>query len=526
MNHICRLTTIAALLLVTAAGAVTEDRLLIVSVTANREAEFRRLDIPIYWKLTDAVFAPADEVASARLQAAGWPVSVLDRELAPGSYFLVYKAGPARYSLPGAELWRNSRLALVRMTEGEARQAKASGFAMSRLPEQPRQLPEPPAALDKWGASPPDTTVSRLVGAVSLDSLMATLHDLQGFRTRYTYSPRCDSAAFYIGRRFTDLGAVTSYDVYTAGAQRDSSYNVIATIPGQAHPESIVIACGHFDSYSDDHANAPGADDNATGTAALIEAARILAAVPFRWTIKLAAFSGEEQWMLGSGHWVDSVAVPQGLQIAAVFNLDMFGYTAYDTNLMYINTNYASRSLAVLAESTNTWFDIGLKIVNYLDEDCAGDNTPFWQRGFKAVFALEDSEYGIWNGSNPYYHTTRDTIGNLRMGQVLRGTQLAVACLATLAEPWSASSVTEHPPVDNPPDSGPATPGLRVFPSPFRTTARVAGHGLGGLEVYNASGQLVELAAGDRIGQSLPPGLYFVRSRLSCRVSTSALKLP
>ena len=311
--------------------------------------------------------------------------------------------------------------------------------------------------------------------SVSLDSLLRTLEDLQAFGTRYTYSPKCDSAARAYGGRFTELGLTPEYDRYLAGAQHDTSWNVIATIPGTVHPESVVIACAHYDSYTDNPlVIAPGADDNGTGTVALIELARVLRETPFRWTIKLAAFSGEEQWMLGSGHWVDSVVMPQGMLIAGVYNLDMFCYTAYDSTRMYFITNLASRPLAVRAETANVRYGIGLNLINYRDDDCAGDNAPFWDHGIKAVFALEDSEWGIWNGSNPYYHTYQDSIARLRPGQLLRGTQVALGCPASLATPWPASGIVEKP-------AGGSSfivhrSSLRVSPNPFVGFARIPGH--------------------------------------------------
>ena len=151
--------------------------------------------------------------------------------------------------------------------------------------------------------------------------------------------------------------------------------------------------------------------------------------------------------MLGSGHWVDSTAVPQDLAIAAAFNLDMFGYTPYDTTMLYMTRNAASLELSVLAESANAWYDIGLNVVNFLDEDCAGDNAPFWDHGYRSVFACEDSEYGIWNGSDPAYHTPGDTFGYVRMGQVTRTTKLSASCIGALATPCTVTGISEAGPV-------------------------------------------------------------------------------
>jgi hypothetical protein len=200
--------------------------------------------------------------------------------------------------------------------------------------------------------------------------------------------------------------------------------------------------------------------------------------------------------MKGSYHWVDSTAVPESLKIVGAYNLDMFGYAAYDTNLVFVNTNTASRPLANLCDSTNGWYGIGLRVMNYLDEDIYGDNTPFWEAGYRSVFALEDSEYGIWNGSNPNYHTAGDTFGNLTMSLVTRTTQMTAACLATLAGPYNPVGVAEERATPVTARSTPCASVVRDIR--FRRSAS-------GI-VLDASGRVVE------VGGQLRPGVYFVRS--------------
>jgi hypothetical protein len=509
---------IAVFTIVLLAGSLVAADLTAIEVPAARRAEFLRFGIPVYREVGTTVFAGLDAQQLADLRNGGWLTQVLDPEMEAGDYFLVPRVRAGKHSAPALQLWENERYRLVRLTETEALAARTAGFELVRLATHPHPLtPVEPAGE----VSPllPDTLIQRLVDSVSLDSLLRTLTDLQAYGTRYTYSPKCDSAARYIGRRFTELGLVPEYDRYRAGVQRDTSWNVIATIPGTVHPESIVVACAHYDSYSDTpYVWAPGADDNGTGTAALIELARVLRETPFRWTVTLAAFSGEEQWMLGSGHWVDSTVVPQGMLIAGVYNLDMFCYTAYDSTRMYVITNLASRPLAVRAESVNVHYGIGLNLINYRDDDCAGDNTPFWEHGIKAVFALEDSEWGIWNGSNPNYHTGRDIVANLRPGQLLRGTRLALACLASLATPWPASGVAERPRA-----AGRAP--LAAIPNPFIGFARIPGHEAAYFRVYDAQGRQVALDPGGRLGKGLAPGVYLVRRAESASPPIRIVKL-
>lgn len=236
--------------------------------------------------------------------------------------------------------------------------------------------------------------------------------------------------------------------------------------------------------------------------------------------MKFLCFSGEEQWMLGSEHWVDSTALLESLKIVGVYNLDMFGYTAHDTNWLVLSRNSASLPLAALAESTNAWYDIGLEVLNYLDEDCAGDNSPFWEHGYQAAFAGEDSEWGIWNGSDPYYHTPGDTFGNMRMGQVRRTTQLALACLATLAGPCDSEGVAEsHKPQTRSPRLQPTLVHDILY---VRQSANSETNS--GILLDAAGRRVLNLSPGVNDVGRLAPGIYFVRA-VGAAVSRRVVKV-
>jgi len=466
----------------------------VVEVPAGRRAEAEALGLLTLADQGDLLFVPLDDNDAAALRARGWNARVLDPEFAPGTYFMVPHTKLNPVGAPGRVLWDDERRAIVRLEENEALAAQAAGWLLVPLPRKPRPLQPDMDARFEWS---PDTAVERMTAMVSLDTLMADIRRLQDFVTRYSYSPKCDSAAFWLYDEFAGMGWEVALDTYYL--QGNQVFNVEATWPGISEPDSIVVCCGHFDSYTrTGMTNAPGADDNATGTAILLELARVLATSRFRWTIKLLAFSGEEQWMKGSYHWVDSVAIPQGMDIYGAFNVDMIGYTAYDTNHLVVNRDVASAPMAALAESTNAWYDIGLSILNYLDPDCAGDNTPFWEVGIMSTFALEDSEWGIWNGSNPYYHTIYDTIGNLRPGQVHRVGRLTAACVATVAGPDGQTAVREQ------------TPAVPVTGTPSGTLLFSRMLALPGRwEVYDITGTRVASAREGWSGAALAPGIYY-----------------
>ena len=472
-----------------------------LSVDKEQLAAITAAQVPVYKDLGTSVLLSLEPGAIESYRGQGWQLEVLDPDLSPGEYFIVFRAGIGRTALPSLPLWQDDRRALVRMSETDALAAKAAGFEMVRLPDHPHPLVSADAPLGL--PLNPDTTIARLIGEISQDSLLATMRRLQNYVTRYSYNVKCESAAYYLYGRFADLGLAMRLDTYYLRSPTTRAFNVEATIVGQVRPESVVIACAHFDSYSSNQSQAPGADDNATGTAAALEIARVLRNTPLRWTVKLLCFSGEEQWMKGSYHWVDSTAVTQQMKIAGAFNLDMFGYTAFDSTLVFVNRNTASTPLAALAESVNAWYDLGLRVLNYLDEDCAGDNTPFWDHGYKSVFALEDSEYGIWNGSNPHYHTPHDTVGICNMAQVRRVTQMTLACVASLAGIHDSVGIAE---------ASPAPARTTGLPTVFAGQLALRGHEQEQFMLYDAAGNVKGTFAGRGIASSAPSGVYFVKS--------------
>ncbi len=488
------------------ATLLTASYLARLDVQPDQRGAFRAEGLPVYKDLGTSLILPLSEDQMTSLQSRGWQVEVLDTDPSPGDYFIMPKVGPGTSSVPGHVLWQNDRLRLVRLPELDARAAKAAGLPITQLRLVPRPLPSPPAALPLPPYSS-DTTIARIVSIVSQDSLARTIRDLQNFGTRYTYKLKCESAAFYLDQRLTDLGYSVRLDTYYLESPTTRAFNVEATLQGLAVPESMLVACGHFDSYNADNQNAaPGADDNATGTAAVIELARVLRQAGFRWSVKFLCFSGEEQWMKGSYHWVDSTAVPESLKIAGAYNLDMFGYAAYDTNLVFVNTNTASRPLANLCDSTNGWYGIGLRIMNYLDEDIYGDNTPFWAAGYSSVFALEDSEYGIWGGSNPHYHTAHDTFGNLTMSLVTRTTKMVAASIATLGLGLEWVDVTEG--------TRPQATGFRPQATVIRGVLdlpRSLGPSIPSCLLDITGRKVLDLKPGANNAGRLAPGVYFVR---------------
>ncbi len=156
------------------------------------------------------------------------------------------------------------------------------------------------------------------------------------FDSKHISQPGNAKAIQYLTDTYRSFG-------YVAGPQwfalRDAlggkSANVLAVLKGSEHPELVYVVSSHFDS----RAEGPGADDNSSGTAALLEAARVLAAHPQPATIIFASFTGEEAGLLGSREFVRR-AIADSVQVVGALNNDMIGWAndgRLDNTIRYSN---------------------------------------------------------------------------------------------------------------------------------------------------------------------------------------------
>lgn len=245
------------------------------------------------------------------------------------------------------------------------------------------------------------------------------------------------------------------------GAALLSWKNVVATKPGKSDEQ--VVICGHFDCTSENPYNlAPGADDNASGTSAVLEAARVLSGFSFDRAIKFVCFSGEEQGLFGSGEYATDAKF-SGDDIYGVFNLDMIAYVNAQPEDIDLIGNYQSEWLVDLViECADAYLPSfpTLKIIN--PNLTYSDHASFWRAGYPAICGIEDDDV-----SYPYYHTTGDTIGNLFKDFATDVVRLAVASIAELAIPDTSGSGIRDRIVESQ---------VQAFPNPITVSSWVRFH--------------------------------------------------
>lgn len=435
-----RFSRILPLILVAAGSAaysrVPSDppRLVKVEKAGSRVwAALERLQIDVAQELAGSFLVRASREDLAGLRRAGVACSVLAPGRPRGAYAVIRSAvAPPAGLPPGVKsvpvegdvyaVWEDSGRPLELPAGLEAKPLPA--FSILPYLRRPDPVAAPSArALRREGV------IDFIVGGVDVTRLLGTVRGLQGFGTRYASTPGCEAAGDYLFRQFQALGLPTSFERFTFRSVY-SSRNVIAEKRGTVDPGEIVIVCGHYDSISDERETlAPGADDNASGTAAVLEAARLLAPHAFDFTVRFIAFSAEEWGLYGAGYHA-SRARAAGERIVGVINLDMIGFADAspedldifaNENSAWLADRLSAAATAYTSQPTTTVVDASMTY---------SDHSPFWDVGYSAVLAIEDSPL-----RNPYYHLTSDVVETIDPAFFAASTRTALAALSDLAQP-------------------------------------------------------------------------------------------
>ena len=358
------------------------------------------------------------------------------------------------------------------------------------------------AAAPALSQSPPPAPLRAIAGEVSEARLRATVERLVGFGTRHTLSAR-DHPTRGIGAALNwtqaefeaisrgcggCLTIVRTGDTVTGRRIPNPTLveNVVAIQRGTADPDRVVIITGHIDSRVTDAMNAtadaPGANDDGSGTAAVIEAARVLSRHRFAGTIVYAALSGEEQGLVG-GRILADYARAQGWRVEANLNNDIVGNSCGsdgvcdDAHVRVFSegprwqgredlaarqrslggeNDAPGRNLSRFLDTLADGLGIGLDVRQIWRNDRfgrGGDHTEFLNAGFPAVrFSVAIENYdaqhqdlrtemtqeqaGMFCPHCPpgaRGRTYGDTVDRMDFPYLRRVTQLNVAALAALA---------------------------------------------------------------------------------------------
>lgn len=269
-----------------------------------------------------------------------------------------------------------------------------------------------------------DDNIISLIEQLDENIYLGYLENLTDFGPRVTTTQECDDAGEYIYNEFLKMGIDSQKHEW--GDESFYGTTIEGTIFGiDPSSDEIYIICAHYDTVS----GTPGADDDGSGTVAVMSAAYLMSQYAFQHTVKFVAFSGEEQGLWGSRYYAFESS-DNSENIAGVLNLDMIGFAISedDDDKVKIYENDES------AWITDYTIDVASSYESYIELEVlpsgysyGSDHASFWQAGYNAIFY---AEYNY----NDYYHSSRDTIEHMNIPYALKISKLAIATLSELSE--------------------------------------------------------------------------------------------
>ncbi len=310
---------------------------------------------------------------------------------------------------------------------------------------------------------PLNPDIQTMIDSVSPDSLEAYLNSLVSFHTRHTNSDTTsDSIGIGAARRWihshfkywANAAGVTNttpgYFIFDRNicSKTGSHRNVTELIQGSLYPDRKYLIMGHMDSRTKDGCDAvsfaPGANDDGSGTAVVIELARILSQYEFESSFLLMPVTGEDEGLHGSTAYAD-YALANNLDIAGVLTNDVVGNIIGSNGIVDStrvrhfsggpddgSSRQLTRYIKLKAESYDSTFSVTL--IRSIDRPGrSGDHVPFYNNGYPAVRFTEPNENGDGSGDNGRQHNEFDLVEFMNMGYLANITKSNIAAFATLA---------------------------------------------------------------------------------------------
>lgn len=391
--------------------------------------------------------------------------------------------------------------------------------------------------------------VQSIVDRVDSQRLKNLLETIAGLRHPDSGLAHLNAVKDTIENRFSSNGLTTDRQGFTHNGY--NAHNIIGDHSGIAEGDTAYIIDAHFDAVQ----GSPGADDNGSAVAGMLEAARILSDHHFDHSIKFIGFDLEEAGLLGSQKYVES-GIEANVQLEGVFNFEMIGYSSTEKNTQNLPfgfdqlypdvyseieadsfrgdfiTNVAngdSEGLMATYDSAASWYVPGLDVINVgsnqtgsMPQDLRrSDHANFWDNGYKALMLTNTADF-----RNPNYHTPEDTVGYFDytfMTNVVKATIGAICEEAGIKNSTASSAGIEEDPSTSVLQHENGENGFKIYPNPVISQDQIQIVAKGDKEtlqvqVFNSQGKLVlsrekALTNNGRlslnIGQ-LKPGVYHV----------------
>jgi len=390
-----------------------------------------------WWiELDDQMLVCGQPLVVDTLHGAGYRADVVPYEVDPSNLYILY--GRDAEATGARVLAHGGRCAVVLATpeqkrrlesahdedlDGDADAAHAHNVVLplrTNVSLAHQAANAPAARPELW-----DVSIQALVDAVDANRWFGDIQTL-GQWSRNSRNAGNATARDWLVSQFQALpGMTVTTQSFTIPSPSTTSFNVIATLTGTTRPNDWYIVGGHFDSLPSSGAS-PGCEDNGSGTAGVLEMARIFAAHPPEATIIFICYSGEEQGLYGStAHAAGLVTSGDNAKVHAVLTMDMIGYTG-DSDIDCLLEAGSIAQFMIDAYSAAAAQYTTLRIVTSLNP-FGSDHVPYLNRNMPALLTIEND----WD-SYPSYHRSSDTAANITLDMGLQTLRMNVGALAKM----------------------------------------------------------------------------------------------
>lgn len=280
-----------------------------------------------------------------------------------------------------------------------------------------------------------NSIVQQVINSVNKDSLIYFVKELSGnvqtvvngqnvtIVSRHKNNAANELAKDYIKQKLQLYGLNVTIQNFSS-----TGNNVIGTKLGTIYPNKKFIICAHYDNMPSGSL-APGADDNASGTAVVIEAARVLSQYSFPYTLVFALWDEEEQGLVGANYYATQARNAND-SILGVINMDMIAYDTNNDGKAEIHNRAVANSVELYQKmvEVNSTYEINLSIINKNPGSTYSDHAAFWTKNYGAILLIEDN-----NDFNAYYHTVNDLVQYFNVPYYEKSAKLAIGTFTTLA---------------------------------------------------------------------------------------------
>lgn len=341
-----------------------------------------------------------------------------------------------------------------------------------------------------------EVNIQELVDQVDSARLYNTVLTLQGPRNYTADATRMESMKDHIEDELESFGLTTSRASFPV--QSIPAENLIGRLQGDVTDTATIIVDAHFDAAQ----GVPGADDNGSGVAGMLEAARILSQYKYEKSIQFMGFDLEEAGLLGSRRYATQ-QMPEWMDLAGVYNFEMIGYyseekhsqslpTGFDFafpqayqqvesdsfrgNFIALVANEASADLRDRYASAAQQYVPGLKVVSVtvpgngsmVPDLRRSDHAPFWDEDLPAIMLTNTADF-----RSPHYHEPSDSIQYLNFTFMKQVVQATIAAVAEQANLRHSSSDTTSVQLTVTGIAEPKQAKWKLFPNPTKGTVTI-----------------------------------------------------